>query len=361
MQMPQSAEAPGRIAVDAMGGDHAPERPVEGAVLAVRELGIPVTLVGREAEVRRELAAHDAAHLDIEVVNADDVIEMNDVVVTALRKKKNSSLRVAAKLVRDGHATAMVSAGNTGAVMAVAKIVIGTLTGINRPALTTTVPNVRSKTVWLDVGANVEVKPEGFREFAIMGRIYACDILGIENPRIGLLSVGAEEGKGTDLTRETHKLLKSDVPNFIGNVEGRDLFNGNCDVVVCDGFTGNVSLKALESVVETLQLFLRQEMERSWRTKLGYLLARPAFRSFKKRVDYAEFGGAPLLGLRGCTLICHGGSSPLALRNAVRAAQEYVRKGVSRRIEQRMGELVAARTELRAIEAQVGRAAGSVP
>jgi glycerol-3-phosphate acyltransferase PlsX len=359
MQMPQSAEASGRIAVDAMGGDHAPERPVEGAVLAVRELGIPVTLVGREVEVRRALSAHDVAHLDIEIVNADDVIEMDDEVVTALRKKKNSSLRVAAKLVRDGQATAMVSAGNTGAVMAVAKIVIGTLTGINRPALTTTVPNVRSKTVWLDVGANVEVKPEGFREFAIMGRIYACDILGIDNPRIGLLSVGAEEGKGTDLTRETHKLLKSDVPNFIGNVEGRDLFNGSCDVVVCDGFTGNVSLKALESVVETLQLFLRQEMERSWRTKLGFLLARPAFRSFKKRVDYAEFGGAPLLGLRGCTLICHGGSSSLALRNAVRAAQEYVRKGVSRRIEQRMGELIAARSELRAIEAPVGRAAGS--
>ena len=176
-----------------------------------------------------------------------------------------------------------------------------------------------------------------------------------------VLSVGAEEGKGTDLTRETHKLLKSDVPNFIGNVEGRDLFNGNCDVVVCDGFTGNVSLKALESVVETLQLFLRQEMERSLRTRLGFLLARPAFRSFKKRVDYAEFGGAPLLGLRGCTLICHGGSSALALRNAVRAAQEYVRKGVSRRIEQRMEELIAARGEMRTNEAILGRAAGSSP
>ncbi|MGD8375821.1 MAG: phosphate acyltransferase PlsX, partial [Acidobacteriota bacterium] len=261
-----------RIAVDAMGGDHAPARPVEGAVLAARELGVPVTLVGREDDLRRLLEAQPARGLDIEVVHADDVIGMDETVVSALRRKKNSSLRVAAKLVRDGTAGGLVSAGNTGAAMAIAKIIMGTLRGVGRPALTTTVPNLRGKTVWLDVGANVEVKSEGFREFAIMGRIYARDILGIHNPRIGLLSIGAEEVKGTDRTRDVFKILKKDVPNFIGNVEGRDLFNGECDVVVCDGFTGNVSLKALESIVETLDVFLRQEMEKSLLTRIGLFL-----------------------------------------------------------------------------------------
>lgn len=347
-----------RIAVDAMGGDFAPERPVEGAIHAVRDLGVPVTLVGREPEVRRVLAQHDHRGLDLEVIHAEDAIDMDEMVVAALRKKKNSSLRIAAKLVRDGKAAGMVSAGNTGAVMAIAKIVIGTLEGVNRPALVTTVPNLRGKTVWLDVGANVEVKPEGFREFAIMGSIYARHVLGIDNPRVGLLSVGAEEVKGTDLTRETHKLLKAAVPNFIGNVEGRDLFNGNCDVVVCDGFTGNVSLKALESIVETLQIFLRQEMEKSLRTRLGFLLARPALRGFKKRVDYAEFGGAPLLGLKGCTIICHGGSSSRAIRNAVRAADEYVRKGVDRSIEGHLRELLADRAGQVSTEPRAGQAAG---
>lgn len=326
-----------------MGGDHAPERPVEGAVLAARELGVPVTLVGREDELRPLLAAQPSRGLDIEVVHADDVIEMDETVVSALRRKRNSSLRVAAKLVRDGAAGGLVSAGNTGAAMAIAKIIMGTLRGVGRPALTTTVPNLRGKTVWLDVGANVEVKSEGFREFAIMGRIYARDILGIDSPRIGLLSIGAEEVKGTDRTRDVFKILKKDVPNFIGNVEGRDLFNGECDVVVCDGFTGNVSLKALESIVETLDVFLRQEMEKSLLTRIGLFLSRPALRDFRKRVDYAEFGGAPLLGLRGCTIICHGGSSSKAIKNAVRAADEFVRKRVDRRIEQRLNEFHGAR------------------
>ena len=309
-------DAPVSIAVDAMGGDHAPDAPVLGAVRAARELGVGIHLVGRETEVRRVLATQDVAGLDIRVVHAADVIAMNETVVTGLRKK-NSSLRVAAKLVREGLAGGMVSAGNTGAMMATAKIVMGTLPEVSRPALTTTVPNVSGKTVWLDVGANLEVKPSVFREFAIMGRIYAQDIVGIKNPRIGLMSVGAEEVKGTDLTRQVHRLLKADVPNFIGNVEGRDLFNGNCDVVVCDGFTGNVSLKALEAIVETLDIFLRKEVEKSLMSRIGFFLARDALRGFKKKVDHAEFGGAPLLGLKGCATICHGSSSPHAIRNAI--------------------------------------------
>jgi glycerol-3-phosphate acyltransferase PlsX len=355
--LPEAPDRP-RIAVDAMGGDHAPEVPVEGAVLAARELGAAVTLVGRQEEVRRALAAHEHAGLDIRIVHAEDAIEMDETVVAALRKKKNSSLRVAAKLVRDGEAGGMVSAGHTGAAMAIAKIVMGTLRGVDRPALTTTVPNIKGKTVWLDVGANVEVKTEGFREFAIMGRIYARDILGIENPRVGLLSVGAEEIKGTDRTREVHKVLKADVPNFIGNVEGRDLFNGNCDVVVCDGFTGNVSLKALEAIVETLEIFLRQDVEQSFLAKLGFLLARPALRRFRRRVDYAELGGAPLLGLNGCTIICHGGSSAKAIKNAIRGAEEFIRKGVERRIEQRLHERQGS-AEAEAAPSRRDTAAGS--
>ena len=350
-------DEPVRIAVDVMGGDHAPDLPVEGSVQAARELGIPITLVGREAEIRRALEAHPHGGLDIEIVHAEDTIGMDEAVVVALRRKKNSSLRVAAKLVREGSAAGLVSAGNTGAIMAIAKTVIGTLEGVGRPALTTVVPNVSGKTVWLDVGANVEVKPEGFREFAIMGREYARDILKIDNPRVGLLSIGAEEVKGTDLTREVFKVLKADVENFIGNVEGRDLFNGKCDVVVCDGFTGNVSLKALEAIVETLDVFLRQEMSKSFLTRLGFLLARPAFRGFRKRVDYAEFGGAPLLGLKGCTVICHGGSSARAIKNAIRSAAEFVRIGVARRIEDCMQELHIRREPARARSPQADSAA----
>ena len=350
-----------RIAVDAMGGDYAPERPVEGAVQAAREFGLPITLVGREDAIRGALAPHRHDDLDLEIAHAEDIIEMDETVVSALRRKKNSSLRVAAKLVRDGAAGGLVSAGNTGAAMAIAKIIMGTLEGVGRPALTTTVPNLIGKTVWLDVGANVDVKAEGFREFAIMGRIYARDILGIDNPRIGLLSIGAEEVKGTDRTRDVFKILKKDVPNFIGNVEGRDLFNGECDVVVCDGFTGNVSLKALESIVETLDVFLRQEMKKSILASIGFFLSRHALRNFRKRVDYAEFGGAPLLGLKGCTIICHGGSSSKAIKNAVRGADEFIRKGVARRIETRLDEFHGNRRSESADsnEPQIDSAAGS--
>ena len=339
---PVPDDGPVAIAVDAMGGDHAPEYPVEGAVCAARELGVSIRLVGQEEVVRKALAPHDIAGLDIEVVHAPDIIAMNEAVVTALRKKKHSSLRVSAKLVREGSAGGMVSAGNTGAIMATAKIVMGTLDDVSRPALTTTVPNVNSRTTWLDVGANVDVKPEVFREFAIMGGIYAEEIVGIRNPRVGLLSIGAEEIKGTNLTRDVYRRLKDEIPNFIGNVEGRDLFNGHCDVVVCDGFTGNISLKALEAIVETLDIFLRQEIEKSFLSKLGFFLCRPAFRGFKKRVDYAEMGGAPLLGLNGCAIICHGGSSPRAIKNAIRVAEEFIRKGVNQRIAQGMHELRVA-------------------
>jgi glycerol-3-phosphate acyltransferase PlsX len=258
---------------------------------------------------------------------------MDEAPAMALRRKKDSSLRVAANLVHEGKADALVSAGNSGAVMATAVFVLGTVEGVARPALAAVVPNLRGFSVWLDVGANVDSKPQHIHQWAVMAHIYARNILGIDNPRVGLLSIGEEAGKGNDLVRETFKLLKESGLNFIGNVEGHDIFNGNADVIVCDGFTGNVSLKVIESATETLFHFLKQEFSRSWRTRLGYLLSRPAFKGFRKRVDYAEFGGVPLLGVRGATIISHGRSSPRAIRNAIRVAGEVVDLRVNQQIQ----------------------------
>jgi len=321
------------IALDAMGGDFAPANPVAGAVLAARELGSRIILVGRQEEIEKDLARHGRRPPSISIVHASETVAMNEAPVMALRRKKDSSLRVAANLVQEGRADALVSAGNSGAVMATAMFVLGTVAGVDRPALAAVVPNLRGVSVWLDVGANVDSKPQHILQWAVMAHIYARNILGIESPRVGLLSIGEEAGKGNDLVRETFKLLKESGLNFIGNVEGHDIFNGNADVIVCDGFTGNVSLKVIESATETLIHFLKQEFSRSWRTRLGYLLSRPAFRGFKKRVDYAEFGGVPLLGVRGATIISHGKSSPRAIRNAIRVAAEVVDHRVNQQIQ----------------------------
>jgi len=321
------------VALDAMGGDFAPANPVAGAILAARELGSRVTLVGRQDEIEKELARHGAREASLTIVHASEAVAMDEAPAMALRRKKDSSLRVAANLVQEGKADALVSAGNSGAVMATAMFVLGTVEGVDRPALAAVVPNLKGLSVWLDVGANVDCKPQHIHQWAVMAHIYARNILGIENPRVGLLSIGEEAGKGNDLVRETFKLLKESGLNFIGNVEGHDIFNGNADVIVCDGFTGNVSLKVIESATETLFHFLKQEFSRSWRTRLGYLLSRPALKGFKKRVDYAEFGGVPLLGVRGATIISHGRSSPRAIRNAIRVAGEVVDHRVNEQIQ----------------------------
>lgn len=320
------------IALDAMGGDFAPANTVAGAILAARELGSRVLLVGREDEIARELEKHGARDSSLSIVHASETVAMDDPPAMALRRKKDSSLRVAANLVREGQAQALVSAGNSGAVMATAMFVLGSVAGVDRPALAAVVPNRKGVTVWLDVGANVDSKPQHMRQWAIMAHIYAKNILGVSSPRVGLLSNGEEAGKGNDVVRETFKLLQESRINFIGNVEGHDIFNGNADVIVCDGFTGNVSLKAVESATETLFHFLKQEFSRSWRTRLGYLLSRPAFKGFRKRVDYAEFGGVPLLGVKGATIISHGKSSPRAIRNAIRVAGEVVANRVNDQI-----------------------------
>ncbi|HEX5735077.1 MAG TPA: phosphate acyltransferase PlsX [Blastocatellia bacterium] len=342
-----------KIAVDAMGGDYAPANEVEGAIEAARDFGVGVILVGRSEEIQPELDRHRKGRAlgssrhwrssSIEIVDAREVVTMDDPVATAVRRKRNSSIRVAAQLVREGKAQALVSAGNTGAVMMTSKLVIGTLPRVDRPALAAVLPTLTGRgSVILDVGANAECKAAHLYDFAVMGSFYSSVIVGAKNPRVGLLSIGEEEIKGNDLTKEAFKLLKNSHINFIGNVEGRDMFTGLVDVIVCDGFTGNIALKTSEGVVEVLMRLLKQELKASLQAKAGALLTRPAFQKFKQRIDYAEYGGAPLLGIKGVAVICHGRSSSKAIRNAIGVARDYCRGEVNAKIESELGHAVAA-------------------
>jgi len=320
-----------------MGGDHAPRVEVEGAILAARELGVRVLLVGIETKVREELERHRHHGLAIEVVPATEVITMTDAPSQAFRRKKESSVHVAARLVRDGKAEALVSAGNTGAVMTVARFVIGTLPSVDRPALAAAFPNMKEKiSVILDVGANVDSKPEQIEQFAVMGDIYFRAIWGVKRPRVALLSIGEEEAKGNELTREATIRLKNLSLNFVGNVEGRDVFRGNVDVVVCDGFIGNIALKISEGLVEHIGSMLKKAIKSSLTSQIGYALSKRAFDDFRKRTDYSETGGAPLLGIRGITVIGHGRSNPNAIKNAIRVANELCRLRVNEKIEQEL-------------------------
>jgi len=325
------------IALDAMGGDHAPRVEVEGAILAARELGVRVLLVGVESQVRSELNRHRHRALSIEVVPAPEVITMADSPSQAFRRKKDSSVHVAARLVRDGHADALVSTGNTGAVMTVARFLIGTLPSVDRPALAAAFPNMKEKiSVVLDVGANVDSKPEHIEQFAVMGEIYFRAIWGVKHPRVALLSIGEEEAKGNELTREAANRLKHSSLNFVGNVEGRDVFRGNVDVVVCDGFIGNIALKLSEGLVEHIGSMLKKAIKSSLTSQIGYALSKRAFDDFRKRTDYSETGGAPLLGVRGITVIGHGRSNPNAIKNAIRVASDLCRSRVNEKIEQEL-------------------------
>jgi glycerol-3-phosphate acyltransferase PlsX len=325
------------IALDAMGGDHAPRAEVEGAILAARELGVRVLLVGIEATVRQELARHRHRNLPLEIVAASEVVTMHDSPSQAFRRKKDSSLHVAAKLVRDGRADAFVSAGNTGAVMTVARFVLGTLPSVDRPALAAAFPNMKEKvSIILDVGANVDSKPVQIEQFAVMGEIYYRTIWGVRKPRVALLSIGEEEMKGNELTREAAGLLKQTSLNFAGNVEGRDVFRGDVDVIVCDGFIGNVALKISEGLVEHIGGMLKRAIKSSLKSQLGYALSKSAFDDFRKRTDYSEYGGAPLLGVRGITIIGHGRSNANAVKNAIRVANELCRSRVNEKIEQEL-------------------------
>ena len=322
------------IAVDAMGGDYAPANIVDGALAAARHLDLGVTLVGRAAAIDAELARHPDLERDrVRVVDAPDVIEMTDTPSAALRRKPGASIRVAADVVARGDAAGLVSAGHTGATVMAAYGAFGMLPGVDRPALAATIPTRQRPAVLLDVGASVECRPAHLLQFAVMGSVYARVAFGTEQPRVGVLSIGEEESKGNELTREAHRLLKGAPLNFIGNIEARDVYSGAADVIVCDGFTGNVALKISEGLVENIESLLREELSSTITMRVGSLLTQRAMRHFRRRVDYSEYGGAPLLGVAGITIVGHGRSSAKAVRNAVVMAYRFASGQFIERVE----------------------------
>src|SRR5689334_16153882 len=326
-----------------MGGDAGPSVTVDGALVAARHLQVGLLLVGDTAAIEAELARYPVASLfrriDVEIVHAPDRIEMTESPAQALRRKPRASIRVAAEAVRDGRADAVFSAGHTGASVMAAHAAFGPMPGVDRPALATIVPTRRAHAVLLDAGATVGCRPQHLVQFAVMGAAYARVALGLESPRVGLLSIGEEESKGTDLTREAHRLLKDAPVNFIGNVEGRHVYAGDADVIVCDGFTGNVTLKLSEGLVETVESLLHDELAATFGGRVGYVLSRQAFRRFRRRVDYSEYGGAPLVGLNGLCIVGHGRSSAKAVANAVTMCVRAVRENLIQRLSQDLGRL----------------------
>jgi phosphate acyltransferase len=345
---------PSVIALDAMGSDRAPKPEIEGAIHAARQYGVRVLLVGPESVVRTELRRHpSAAHLPIDFVHASEYITMEDK-VEAIRAKRDSSMRVGLRLVREGRANGFVTAGNTGAAMATAKIVLGGVPGVDRPALAAVFPTAPgTAAMLLDVGANVDCKPQNLEQFAVMGDIYFRAMFGTPSgrapvasgPRVGLLSIGEEETKGNELTREAFQLLKQLPLNFVGNVEGRDLYNGQVDVIVADGFVGNVALKISEGVANLVRTALKESLKATITRQVGAWLSRSAFTDFKKRLDHTEYGGAPLLGVKGVCIITHGSSNANAMKNAVRVAAEFSQRGINDSIERGLATLHPARVE----------------
>src|SRR5271165_722230 len=332
------------IAIDAMGGDKAPVPEVEGAIRAAKDLGHRVILVGDRDLVRHALDKHSSAkHLPIDVIHADERITMDDHAAKAARNKKGSSMHLCARLVAEGKADGFLSAGNTGACMAIAKMVLGKVPGVDRPALSGVFPTHKgTRVVVLDVGANVDCEPQMLAQFGLMGEIYSRLVLKVKEPRVGLLSIGEEEHKGNTLTRDATPMLKDLGLNFIGNVEGRDLFSGIADVIVCDGFVGNVALKVSEGLVDMIRSMLRESLEATLSRKIGYVLSKSAYTDFKKRVDYSEIGGAPLLGVKGVCIICHGRSNANAIRNAIRIAADFASSNMNQRIEEELRRRRAA-------------------
>jgi glycerol-3-phosphate acyltransferase PlsX len=335
---------PSTIALDAMGSDRAPKPEIEGAIQASRQFGIRVLLVGPEPQLRAELDRHVwASRLPIEIVHASEVITMEDKAAQAVRAKRDSSMRVGLRLVRDGNADGFVTAGNTGAAMATAKMVFGGIPGVDRPALAAVFPTVLgTAATLLDVGANVDCSPQNLEQFAVMGEIYFRSMFGTKRPRVGLLSIGEEEAKGNQLTREAFQLLKKLPLNFIGNVEGRDIYNGQVDVLVTDGFVGNVALKTSEGVANLVRATLRESLKATVTRQVGALLSRNAFTDFKKRLDHTEYGGAPLLGVKGVCFITHGSSNANAIKNAVRVSAEFAERRINDAIEKELAGLRAS-------------------
>jgi phosphate acyltransferase len=333
------ANHPIRIAVDAMGGDHAPHEIVSGAIQGAREQGVAVLLVGKPDAIEAELKQHDTQGVDYQIVPASEVIEMGESPATGLRKKKDASIIVTAKCVKNGEAQGMVAAGSTGAAMASALLYVGRIPGVDRPAIGVLLPSSSNSCLLIDAGANADCTPEMLTQFAVMGNIYMHNVMNVEKPRVGLLNIGEEAGKGNAFAHAAFQLLENDNRyQFVGNVEGRDLFNGFADVAVTDGFTGNVALKSAEGVMKMFGTIIKAEMKSSLRTKAGYVLAEPAFKASIKRVDPEEFGGALLLGINGVCVISHGGSKARGIKNAIRVAKEAVVADVLGKISNQIRE-----------------------
>ncbi|MFQ5454712.1 MAG: phosphate acyltransferase PlsX [Nitrospirota bacterium] len=322
-----------KIALDAMGGDNSPATEVEGAVLSVRECETEIILVGDEKLLKDELKKYSLKDNLISVVHAPQKIRMDESPSSVIRKKRDSSIWIATELVKNREASAIISAGNTGATMATSIFLLGVLKGIERPAIATILPSLQGTSIILDVGANVDCKPQQLLQFGIMGHEYAKTIIGKTNPTVGLLSIGEEDVKGNELTKDAFKMLKESFLNFIGNIEGKDVYNGYADVIVCDGFIGNISLKISEGLSNSIIRFLKREIERTIIGKIGYLLLKPTFMRFKKMVNYEEYGGAPLLGINGVSIICHGNSSGKAIKNAIKVALVFGKNRINEHIQ----------------------------
>jgi len=323
-----------RIAVDAMGGDYAPRVVVEGAVEAAKKGSYDIVLVGDESLIKEELKKYRTSSLPLSVHHSSEIIGMDESPAMASRQKKDSSIVVATRLIKEGTVDAMVSAGNSGAVMASALMILGRLPGVDRPAIAVLIPTMKGPGVVLDVGANVNSKAKDLLQFAVMGHIYMEKIMNRTSPRIGLLNIGVEETKGDEVSVEANRLLRQSSLNFVGNLEGRDILKGKADVIVCDGFVGNILLKFGEGIAEEFMNLFRDEILKYPFRKMAVTLLRGAFKDIKKKVDYAEYGGAPLLGVDGCSIICHGSSNPRAILNAIRVAGEFVEKKVNQQIKE---------------------------
>ncbi len=331
---------PIRIAVDAMGGDFAPLEIVKGSVQAAREYNIAIQLVGNEEQIKKELAKYDTTGLDIGITHTDEVIEMGEAPAKALRAKKKASIVLTVESVAKGESQGLVAAGSTGAAMAASLFGLGRLPGIKRPVICCTMPTIKQPIAMLDGGANSDCEPEMLYEFAIMGRIFAELILGYKNPKVGLMNIGEEEGKGNELAKATFNLLnaKKEFFNFIGNVEGRDIFTGDCHVIVCDGFVGNVALKTAEGALKMISKMIKQEVKKTPLTLLLGLFAKPIFDALKKRLDYEKIGGALLLGVKGVSVITHGSSKAYAVKNSIRVAKEAVERNINEKIVEMYNE-----------------------
>lgn len=327
-----------KVAVDAMGGDFGPRVTVEGALKASREYKIETLLVGREDLIKKEYERLDHSKAKVTIINATEAIGMGEGMVS-FRRKKRSSIRIGAELVKKGEAEAFVSTGNTGAVVYLSKKILGALKGVEKPALSLLVPNLKGLTLLIDVGANVNCRPHHLEQFGVMGHIFMESVLGLKNPKVALMSIGEEDSKGNELTKEAFEKLQASSLNFIGNIEGKDMYSGKADIIVSDGFTGNVALKVSEGAVETFFYMARTELMKNFFSKIGLFLMKRHLKKIYKKIDYAEYGGAQLLGINGVCIIGHGRSNPNAVKNAVGLAKDFVQNKVQEKIQNRIANI----------------------